>query len=57
MKELKGLHITKYDMMASNSVKDVLYIHYKINRIVSKTTTALPQQTHNRRHKRNRGTS
>ena len=42
VKELKGLHITKYDMMASNSVKDVLYIHYKINRIVSKTTTALP---------------
>ena len=24
VKELKGLHITKYDMMASNSVKDVL---------------------------------
>ena len=24
MNELKGLHITKYDMMASNSVEDVL---------------------------------
>ena len=32
--ELKGLHITKYDITASNSVKDVL-------NTPSKTTTAL----------------